>query len=278
MRVVELSNHPRTMLQEARKRRTADARREGLQFERAVTQHRERVARARRARDQGRDQHRWWAWWRGVLAVWRERRQAPVAPDQTRPSLDEEEILAAGLKGERLVAAGLGRDLGDDWTLLRGYRNRRGEIDHLLLGPRGLFAIESKHRNATVHCAGDRWWFTKYDNYGNVVGRGEMTDQRGRSPSEQLNQPARLLEEFLRSRGHPVDIQRIVLLTHPRSRLGKCDHPTVHIVTSTAEVVSLLHRSSAVIGAGEREQLERLIVRDHRYYETRHPPRPAGPG
>jgi len=44
----------------------------------------------------------------------------------------------AGIAGEQLVATELGRVLDDDWTLLRGYRNRRGEIDQLLLGPRGL--------------------------------------------------------------------------------------------------------------------------------------------
>ena len=55
----------------------------------------------------------------------------------------------AGIEGEQLVASGLGRVLDDEWTLIRGYRNRRGEIDHLLLGPRGLIAIEGKHRNAT---------------------------------------------------------------------------------------------------------------------------------
>ena len=59
----------------------------------------------------------------------------------------------AGIEGEQLVASGLGRVLDDEWTLIRGYRNRRGEIDHLLLGPRGLIAIEGKHRNALVHCA-----------------------------------------------------------------------------------------------------------------------------
>ena len=73
-------------------------------------------------------------------------------------SSSEEEILTAGVAGEQQVAAQLGRVLGDEWTLLRGYSNRRGEIDHLLLGPRGLLAIESKHRNATVHCDGDTWW------------------------------------------------------------------------------------------------------------------------
>jgi hypothetical protein len=37
---------------------------------------------------------------------------------------------------------------------------------------RGLFAIESKDHNATVHCDGDRWWSTKTDEYGNPVGGG----------------------------------------------------------------------------------------------------------
>ena len=67
------------------------------------------------------------------------------------------------------MAAELGRLLGDSWTLFRGYRNRRGEIDHLLLGPRGLFAIEVKNLNATVHIDGDRWRADKYDRYGNLV-------------------------------------------------------------------------------------------------------------
>ena len=107
---------------------------------------------------------------------------------------DTEEKIRAGIAGEQLVAAELGRALGDDWTLLRGYRNRRGEIDHLLLGPGGLFAIEVKNINATVHIDGDRWRADKYDNYGNLVEQRPVADRRGRSPSEQLNEPAAELE------------------------------------------------------------------------------------
>lgn len=90
-----------------------------------------------------------------------------------------------------------------------GYRNRRGEIDQILLGPRWLFAIEVKNQNATVGCHGDQWWSAKYDNYGDAVGpRHQMADRRGRSPSVQLNEPASQLEDFLRSRGHSVSIRR----------------------------------------------------------------------
>ena len=109
----------------------------------------------------------------------------------------------AGIAGEQLVATELGRALDDDWTLLRGYRNRRGEIDQLLLGPRGLFAIEVKNLNATVHVDGDRWRADKYDNYGNLVEQRPVADRMGRSPSVQLNEPADDLERFL-ARARPA--------------------------------------------------------------------------
>jgi hypothetical protein len=181
---------------------------------------------------------------------------------------DEEEKLAAGVAGERLVQEQLGRALGGEWTLVRGYRNRRGEIDHLLLGPRGLYAIEVKNQNATVDCVGDRWQATKYDKYGNPVsGRAEMTDARGRSPSEQLNEPASELEGFLGRYGHPVTISRIVVLTHPHSRLRNCTRPTVHVFTSIRQITGLLNGSPVAITTAERAELERLIIRDHHFHE-----------
>jgi nuclease-like protein len=269
MRVVALSDHPSLLLREEQQRRTAEADAEQLRFERALAQHRRRLHRAARARDQARARHRWWAWLTGSLAVRRERRLTPTRPRPRQRPSDREAIATAGIEGEQLVERRLGDSLGDEWVLLRGYRNNRGEIDHLLLGPRGLFAIEGKHRNATVHCAGDRWWYIKYDKYNNPVEQGEMADRKGRSPSRQLNEPADQLEGFLRSRGHPLRIQRVVLLTHDRSRIGSCTNPTVHVATSTAQVTKLIGRSPASIADDEQERLERLIVRDHGHYETR---------
>lgn len=183
---------------------------------------------------------------------------------------DQEEILAAGVTGEQTVAAELGAALGDDWVLLRGYRNRRGEIDHILLGPRGIFTIEVKHRNATVHVDGDQWRFNKYDRYGNMVEQGWITDQRGRSPSVQLNESTAELERFLHSRSHPVRAQRVVILTHPRSTLGHHRNVTVDLVaTSTKRLVKLLNDSPAVLGKAQVVELQRLIVRDHQFNHRR---------
>jgi hypothetical protein len=271
MRVVALSDHPSLLLREAQQRRAAKADTERLRFETELTRHRGRLERAVRARDQARARHRWWAWLTGSLAVRRERRLTPAEPGPRQPRSDREAIATAGIEGEQLVERRLGDSLGDEWVLLRGYRNNRGEIDHLLVGPRGLFAIEGKHRNATVHCAGDRWWYVKYDRYNNPVERGEMADKKGRSPSQQLNEPADQLEGFLHSRGHPIRIQRVVLLTHDRSRIGSCTKPTVHVATSTAQVTKLISRARASIADDEQALLERLIVRDHGYHQARRP-------
>jgi len=248
MRVVPLSDHPGDMLQEARQRRAA--------------------------RDAARPRRRWGAWLRGLFAAFRARRPLPAARPRASQPTDEEARLAAGTAGERLVASELGRALDDQWTLLRGYHNRRGEIDLVLLGPRGLFAIEVKNQNGRIDCRGDQWWSTRYDKYGNPVeARREMTDRRGRSPSVQVNEPASLLQDFLASRGHPVTIGRVVALVHPRSQLGRCTRPTVEICTSVRELLRMLDASPASVNPSERASLERLIVRDHRFHAERRPPR-----
>ena len=169
MRVIELSNHPGDMLHDVSLRRQATQRRAQARYEDALIQHQARVQVIRVQRDRARQNRRWWAWLRLILAVWTEQRHAPAKPDRNAADTDTEQKIRAGIAGEQLVATELARALDEDWTLLRGYCNRRGEIDHLLLGPQGLFAIEVKNINATVSIDGDRWRADKYDNYGNLV-------------------------------------------------------------------------------------------------------------
>ena len=269
MQVIELSNHPGDMLADVSRRRRAAQSRTQDRYEDALIQHQARVQTIRVKRDRARQNHRWWTWLRLVFAVWAEQRRAPGPPGPDSADADTEEKIRAGIAGEQLVAAELGRALGDDWTLLRGYRNRRGEIDHLLLGPRGLFAIEVKNLNATVHIDGDRWQADKYDNYGNLVEQRPVADREGRSPSEQLNDSAGELERFLHERGQPVTVQRVVVLTHRRSRVGARRHPTVHVGTSPGYILSLVNDSGTKLDERQRAEAERLIRRDHDFNERR---------
>lgn len=273
MRVVELSNHPDAMLREARQHRAPGRAGRRSAAGAASARHQAQLTEARAHRDGARAARQWLAWVRGVLAVWRVHRSAPAHSATPGRRSDREAVLQAGVAGEQSAETALGRVFGDDWVMLRGYRNRAGEIDQLLLGPRGLVAIEVKHLNATVHCDDDHWRADKYDKYGNLVDQHPITDRGGRSPGRQLNEPADALEQLLHSRGHPVPIQRVVLLTHPRSRIGNCRNPDVHITTSAREIGQLARDSGIALDPVLAGAIEYLIVADHQRGEARRRPR-----
>jgi hypothetical protein len=283
MHVVELSNHPGDMLDHVARRRVAAEKRVLAVHEDELIRYRARVRAIEVKRDRARARHSWWAWLRLSVAAWQEKRTLPRLPVSPAGHTEEghtdlEEKIRAGIEGEQLVATELGRALDDDWTLLRGYVNRRGEIDHLLLGPRGLFAIEVKNLNATVHVDGDRWRADKYDNYGNLVEQRLIVDRMGRSPSMQLNEPADDLERFLRERGQPVPVRRAVVLAHRRSAFGTVRHPTVMVGVSAAYVLALIGAAAGgQLDRGQRAEVQRLIRHDHDFHAKRRGPRSGLP-
>jgi hypothetical protein len=264
MRTVELSDHPSDLLNAATQQREA-----------ADTQARSKFARRlktlRTQRDTARTQRKWWTYLRLAFAISRQKRNRPLS---ISVPTDTEEILRAGIAGEHRVATQLGEALDDEWTLLHGYRNGRGEIDHLLLGPKGLFAIEVKNINATVRITGDTWVADKYDRYGNHVEQYTIADRRGRSPSEQLNQPADALARFLHDRGQSVPVRRVVALTHARSKLGTHAGLTVNVAVTTADVLRVVRDSPDSFDAKRRAAVQRLIEHDHAFHEKRRASRP----
>ena len=244
MHTVELSNHPGDMLDDASRRRVAAEKHALSVYEDALIRYRARVQTIRVKRDRARAQHRWWAWLRLAVAGWKEKRGVPRPPIPAAGHTDLEEKLMAGIAGEQLVAAELGRALDDDWTLLRGYRNRRGEIDHLLLGPQGLFAIEVKNLNATVHVDGDRWRADKYDNYGNLVEQRPIADRRGGRRARSSTSWPTTWNGSCASAASPVTVQRVVILAHRRSRIGTARNLTVRVGTSAGYLLTLINSPS----------------------------------
>jgi hypothetical protein len=282
MRVVELSTHPGDMLSDAARRRQGAERRALSVYDDELVRYRARVQAATVRKDRARAGRRWWAWLRLSMTAWRVKRGIPHPPVPAAGHApygrsDLEEKIMAGIAGENLVAAELGRLLDDSWTLFRGYRNRRGEIDHLLLGPRGLFAIEVKNLNATVHIDGDRWQADKYDRYGNLVEQRVIADRLGRSPSVQLNEPADELARFLARQGQRAVVQRAVILAHTRSRLGTVRDPTVLAGTSAGYALDLVEASASRLDRDQRTAIADLIQRDHSFHDRRHAPSRRAP-
>ncbi len=75
MRLVELSNHPRGMLRDIHRQRDADGQRAQARYERELAHHAEQVEGARARRDAALARRRWWAWIRGIFALWGRKRR-----------------------------------------------------------------------------------------------------------------------------------------------------------------------------------------------------------
>jgi hypothetical protein len=268
MRFVPLSDHPGDMLAEARRLRETAGGRAEEHYRQELGVRQARIDQARKHRDQARNPLSRLRW--TLAAWWRQLARPPQRPAASAPSHGEEAIMG-GIKGEQEVADVLGGALSDAWVLVKGYRNRRGEIDYLLLGPGGLFAIEVKYVNGTFAITRDRWRYVRYDNYGNHVGDGILQDARGRPPNVQLMDPLGALEDFLASRGHSARMRPVVLLNHPKARISSCAPDVgVEALTSTVELRDVVTAADEIIGTKKLTEIERLVVRDHHYHEERH--------
>jgi hypothetical protein len=259
VRVVELTNRPDAMLEEARLRHEQAV----AAANEALEQHRARLAEIRSRRDRARAGRQWSVWMRSALQESRELQNVPSALPAAPEVLQRQESLRAEVTGERQAQTALGGLFGDGWVLLHGYRNEAGKISQLILGRRGLIAVGTAHLDATVHCDGDDWRADTCDEDGNVVGQQPITDSEGRAPGRQLSEPANQLEQLLRSSGHRVPVQRVVLLTHPRSKIGHHHNSPVHITTSPQDIGQLAQNSAVALNLAQVAAIEQLIVSDH---------------
>jgi len=195
------------------------------------------------------------------------------APHPVKESPDEEDCkLESGKEGEQRVRKYLEERLSDEWTLLTGYRNRKGEIDGILVGPEGIFAMEIKNTKGQVFCSGDKWWRDRYDNYGNLVEAEipiEDGGKRKRGPSLQLNEPAEELQKFLGRDFPSCRICRIVIFAHDRASLGTLENATVDevVVLSDWCLEDTIKRSSFCMIKPEVERMLKKIEKDHRFMD-----------
>ncbi|WP_320068238.1 nuclease-related domain-containing protein [Micromonospora sp. RTGN7] len=173
--------------------------------------------------------------------------------------------LSAGADGENFLVEGLSV-LSEEWVMLCGYRNRRGEADHVLVGPTGIWVAEGKYRRVRVTVTGDRWWFEKLDNWGNMVDEGPATDRSGRSWARQANDVAQDLSRWLARNGYRYPVSTAVMLTHHQAEVGECRDLTVNLVGSSPEHLLEELRGPAWLSPDDRAEVVRLIERDHHFH------------
>jgi hypothetical protein len=130
-------------------------------------------------------------------------------------------IYNSGYQGEKTVIKTLSKNLSDDYYLINDVylQGGGGDIDHIVLGPNGVFVLETKNWSGKINVNGDQW---------QRPGKHEMG-----SPSLQVKRNAQKIRRIidlspgLKPLGIWVD--GIVVLTNQHVNLN-INNPTVPIV------------------------------------------------
>ncbi|MCO8271791.1 NERD domain-containing protein [Actinoplanes sp. TRM 88003] len=171
--------------------------------------------------------------------------------------------------GEEALVHGL-LGLDDSWVMLRGYHNRRGETDHVLVGPAGIWAVEVKRRRIRLHVMGEKWWYEKLDARGNVVDTGWAVDAGGRTWERQVTEVAADLAAWLARNGHPVPVRTAVMIMHEQAQLGRLENQSADVVgTRSAHLLEAIGRYAIPLDPQSCEAIVALIERDHQFHQRR---------
>ncbi len=157
-------------------------------------------------------------------------------------------IYGGGWEGEKQVINLLSSKLSDDYILLNDLylRGGGGDIDHVVLGPNGIFVLETKNWRGNISCNGDFWQ------------RSGKQKFKG-SPSQQVKRNVATIKNIIDSsqafKSLESYVEGIVVFTN--------NHANLHIANPTVAIVKLSQLPNQIISRRRssnysREQLETL--------------------
>ncbi len=158
------------------------------------------------------------------VILWLSRRgdDAHHARPEERDAPERAAQKLAGLIGEHQVGDLLATELSEDYALINGLQlpGAAGDIDHLVVGPTGIFLLETKTMAGRIVCAPDGSW------HRTRLGRdGTQYDAYIGDPAAQVQRNIFVLRQTLRRcvpdlvRRTPLWIEGLVVFPHPKTEL-----------------------------------------------------------
>jgi hypothetical protein len=160
-------------------------------------------------------------------------------------------IYSSGIEGERRVIQALDT-LDERFLVLNNYRIGRGDVDHIVVGPTGIFAIETKNLMGTVYFNSD----------GQFV--YEKTGRKGTNYSGRSQDPVRQVIRRARS-------LRGLLVQKAKKSKKRVYIPYIHALVVFAENTSVVGRENAGVPVLRVEEVANYIIEheDTLYPRTR---------
>jgi hypothetical protein len=172
-----------------------------------------------------------------------------------------------GRSGEHQVRAALAAELPESYVLLNGLTLPRsaGDIDHLVIGPSGVFLLETKTMAGYIECDADGTWRrTKVGRAGTPYG-AYIGD-----PAAQVQRNIYAVRECLGRRvprlfhGTPVWIEGLVVFPHPATQLDTENSaiPAVRLQDTSQRIC--LHQPRRPLQAQEVVAITAALLQERR--------------
>ena len=157
-----------------------------------------------------------------------------------------------GFEGEKQVTKVLSSTLSDDYFLINDVQlvaGKRSNIDHVVLGPTGIFVLETKNHSGKITCYGDSW-----------TGIGQ-------NPSTQARVNALRVYKVIRASGIFVSklpwIQAVVVFANKKVELEVRKAPSKAKVLKIVELTNYITQETTRLSAQEIELMSKEILNMH---------------
>jgi len=166
--------------------------------------------------------------------------------------LQKYHIYKSGWEGEKHVTILLKATLNDDYYLINNvhFHNGYGDIDHILLGPNGVFVVETKNWSGRITCSGDIW-------------QRQSTKRNLGSPSEQVKRNAARVKQVIEASGKLpfVWVEAVVVFTNNNADLRiNCPSVSVLKLHQLPNYITT-HRSSNTLSVIQLETIAKEITK-----------------
>ena len=150
----------------------------------------------------------------------------------------------SGAKGEKLVCNTLA-NFPDDWYIFNDVIIRDTQIDHILICPKGVYAIETKNYRGTINGDAESpdWW--------QLI---RVRQTRLYNPIRQSRHHAVALANYFKESGYSqIWVEAVVVFSHPEVKLKVTSSKTP--VIYLAQLTEFLDRRDQIISSQECEEI-----------------------
>jgi hypothetical protein len=170
-----------------------------------------------------------------------------------------------GLSGERRAAETLAQELPREYVLINGLILPRsaGDIDHVVIGPTGVFLLETKTMTGHILCQPDGTWRRTRVGRGGTPYVAFIGD-----PATQVQRNIFTVRECLRKRvphlfrGTPLWIEGLVVFAHPQTELEAAHSRVSAVLLDQATSSICMHRPRRALQTADVDMVAQALLNE----------------